>query len=102
VVAGFATQVTQAAQQWGIPVSSPGSVTVGGGAGSVGTDLFRPLRKHNLHTREAWTAIPASEGARILDLVRPFPTPRIIHNFPFSFQSRESGTPRSKTSSILY
>jgi hypothetical protein len=86
VVPGFAAQVTHATnatQQWGIPVSSPGSVTVGVGAAGSGTDLFRPLRKHNLHTREAWTAIPASEGARILDLVRP--TPRTTHNPPSPF-----------------
>jgi hypothetical protein len=65
----------------------------------VGTDLFRPLRKHNLHTREAWTAIPASEGARILDLVRP--TSRIIRNFPFLF-GVENSELRKQNLAIAY
>lgn len=33
-------------------------------------DHFQHLRKHNLGTKEAWTAIPASEGFRILELCR--------------------------------
>jgi hypothetical protein len=87
VVPGFATQTTHATnatQQWGI--TAPVGVAVGGAGNAA--DLFRPLRKHNLHTREAWTAIPASEGARILDLVSP--SLSFIHKFPFPFGAENS------------
>lgn len=37
---------------------------------AVHEDPFHNLRKHNLVTKEAWTAIPSSEGFRILELCR--------------------------------
>jgi hypothetical protein len=36
----------------------------------LSTDPFRALRRHNLHTKSAWTVIPAAEGFRILDLCK--------------------------------
>lgn len=33
-------------------------------------DLFLPLRKFNIHTKIAWTAIPAQEGFRVVELCR--------------------------------
>jgi hypothetical protein len=33
-------------------------------------DPFQVLRRHNLHTKSAWTVISASEGFRILDLCK--------------------------------
>jgi len=54
----------------GMGVGGIGSVSGIGGVGGAGEDPFMDLRKHNLATKEAWTAIPASEGFKILDACR--------------------------------
>ncbi|RDL32014.1 uncharacterized protein BP5553_09416 [Venustampulla echinocandica] len=37
---------------------------------SLPKDPFRTLRHHKIHTKIAWTAIPSTEGMRILDLCK--------------------------------
>ncbi|CZT13584.1 uncharacterized protein RCO7_10829 [Rhynchosporium graminicola] len=37
---------------------------------SASSDPFRALREHRITTKQAWTAIPSSEGFRILDLCK--------------------------------
>lgn len=41
---------------------------------SLPKDPYKHLRNHNIGTKSAWTAIPASEGFRILDLCKSLST----------------------------
>jgi hypothetical protein len=57
-------------QQQQCQMNFTSGVGMHGGCGYASEDLFHQLRKHSLQTKEAWTAIPSSEGFKILNLCR--------------------------------
>lgn len=76
---GFSPPQTQTQQQqqqqlgmtnWAPMGASTSSSSSSNTMSIVRDDPFHNLRRHNLATKEAWAAIPSSEGFKILDLCR--------------------------------
>lgn len=67
---------SSAPQQYHFPAGHPPPILPGISSWPPGAELdhFRNLRKFKINTKEAWTAIPASEGSKIMDLCRSLST----------------------------